>query len=83
MGRLTPMCDKYVRILHTCDKYEMWKIRFNSTVLELFIYTERLKKPDTYALVFVNILVLNEITVHLYFPCLNLNSGSLRRIELF
>ena len=22
-------CDKYVQILPTCDKYEMWKIRVN------------------------------------------------------
>ena len=33
--------------------------------------------------VFVNILVLNEITVHLYSLCLNLNYRSLRCIENF
>ena len=36
-----------------------------------------------FGLLVVNILVLNEITVHLYFPCLNLNCGSLRCIENF
>ena len=34
-------------------------------------------------LVFVNIFVLNEITVHLYSLCLNLNYRSLRCIEIF
>ena len=27
--------------------------------------------------------MLNKIIVHLYFPCLNLNYGNLRRIEIF
>lgn len=34
-------------------------------------------------LVFVKNIVLNEIRVHLYFLCRNLNYGSLRRIEIF
>ena len=26
-------CEKFVRILHTCDKYEMGNIRFNSSLM--------------------------------------------------
>ena len=42
-----------------------------------------LTTKETWHLVFVNILVLNEITVHLYSLCLNLNYRSLRCIENF
>ena len=41
------------------------------------------KTKETWHLGFVTILVLSEITVHLYIPCLNLNYGCLRRIEFF
>ena len=26
-------CEKFVRNLHTCDKYEMGKLRFNSSLM--------------------------------------------------
>ena len=47
---------------------------------KMYIY---LTTKETWHLVFINILALNEITVHLYFPCLGLNYAGLRCIENF
>ena len=61
---------------------QFWPVllaRIFTTEINLIYWTTK----ETWHLVFVNILVLNEITVNFYFLCLTLNYGNLRCIENF
>ena len=56
-----------------------WQTSVTSNFTEYLLLTDVCQQP----LRFVNILALHQITVHLIFPRLNLNYGSLRRTEIF